>query len=360
MSAIDVDALHKTYPGKGKAPGVKALAGLGFAVEPGTVFGLLGPNGAGKSTTIKILTTLTRADSGSATVAGLDVLRDPQRVRRAIGVVAQRSGADPSAGGKQNLMLQGRLYGMHGARLSRRADELLERFNLSSAAKRPARTYSGGMLRRLDVAIGLVNRPEVLFLDEPTTGLDIEARAAMWDEINRLAGDEGLTILLTTHHLEEADRLARRLAIVDQGRVVAEGTPEQLKGELKGDAVHVELRVAHDAGQIRAALGTVGAIREVTVDGLRVSARADDGAAAVPSVLAALDHAGVPVGAVTVARPSLDDVYLRYAGRRFAEADAPDAAQNAQNAQPGSPQQPDPAAQRESVSETATISGGAR
>ena len=366
MSAIDVDGLHKTYPAKGKPGGVRALDGLGFAVESGTVFGLLGPNGAGKSTTIKILTTLTRADSGTATIVGLDVLRDQQRVRRAIGVVAQRSGADPTASGKQNLMLQGRLYGMRVGTLNRRADELLDRFNLTDAAKRPARTYSGGMLRRLDVAIGLVNRPEVLFLDEPTTGLDIEARAAMWEEINRLAGDEGLTILLTTHHLEEADRLARRLAIVDQGRVVAEGTPEQLKGELKGDAVHVELRSLHDAGRIRSALAAVRAAREVSVDGLRVSARADDGAAAVPAVLAALDQAGASVTSVTVARPSLDDVYLRYAGRRFAEADASDAALNArsdsdrQQSQSGAGGETQPGSQPDSSSMSESISGGAR
>ncbi|HEY3867538.1 MAG TPA: ATP-binding cassette domain-containing protein [Actinocrinis sp.] len=362
MSAIDVDGLHKTYAAKGRPGGVRALAGLSFAVEPGTVFGLLGPNGAGKSTTIKILTTLTRADSGTATIVGLDVLRDQQRVRRAIGVVAQRSGADPTASGKQNLMLQGRLYGMRSGALSRRADELLERFNLTDAAKRPARTYSGGMLRRLDVAIGLVNRPEVLFLDEPTTGLDIEARAVMWEEINRLAGDEGLTILLTTHHLEEADRLARRLAIVDQGRIVAEGTPEQLKGELKGDAVHVELRSAHDAGRIRTALAAVRAVREVTVDGLRVSTRADDGAAAVPAVLAAFDQAGASVASVTVARPSLDDVYLRYAGRRFAEAEAPGAELKARSDSQG--RQPRPGAgsdtEPESPVSSATIGGGAR
>ncbi|QMU69060.1 ABC transporter ATP-binding protein [Streptacidiphilus sp. P02-A3a] len=314
--------LVKTYQVKGRSEAVRALDGLSITVEPGIVFGLLGPNGAGKSTTVKILTTLAAADSGSATVAGLDVARDPAAVRRAIGVVAQRSGADPVATGRENLLLQGRLYGLRGTELDRRADELLDRFELSGAGRRQVKTYSGGMQRRLDVALGLVHRPQVLFLDEPTTGLDPEARTAMWEEITRLAGDEGLTILLTTHYLEEADRLAARLAIVDRGRVVVEGTPDSLKGELHGDAVHVELReTAADGLPLYELLGRIPGIREITVDGRRVSARADDGAAAVPAVLAALDQAGRTAASVTVARPSLDDVYLRHAGRSFADAE---------------------------------------
>jgi ABC-2 type transport system ATP-binding protein len=239
-------------------------------------------------------------------------------------VVSQRSGADPTMTGRDNLLLQGRLYGLRGATLTRRVDELLERFDLAGAARRKVRTYSGGMQRRLDVALGLVHRPRVLFLDEPTTGLDPEARAAMWEEIDRLARD-GLTILLTTHYLEEADRLADRLAIVDRGRVVATGTPDELKGELSGDAVHIELHSTLDAAAARAAraaLDAIPGVREVTLDGQRLSARTDDAATAVPTALARLTAAGVPVATVTAARPSLDDVYLRYAGRRFAEADA--------------------------------------
>jgi ABC-2 type transport system ATP-binding protein len=314
---IEVHDLVKTYP-----KGVRALDGLSFAVPAGTVFGLLGPNGAGKSTTVKILTTLAQADSGTATVAGLDVRAKAARVRHAIGVVAQRSGADPMATGRENLLLTGRIQGLRGRALTARADELLGRFDLAGAAGRLVRTYSGGMQRRLDVALGLINRPQVLFLDEPTAGLDPESRSAMWDEIGRLAADDGLTILLTTHYLEEADRLASRLVIVDRGRVVAGGTPDELKGQLHGDAVHVELADQAERGRLLAILERVPAVREIRVDGNHVSARADEGAAALPGVLAALDDADLPVRAASVARPSLDDVYLRHAGRRFADADA--------------------------------------
>jgi ABC-2 type transport system ATP-binding protein len=300
---------------------VQAIDGLSFAVAPGTTFGLLGPNGAGKSTTVKVLTTLARPDSGAATVAGHDVLRDPAEVRRRIGVVAQRSGVDRDLTGRENLKLQGHLQGLRGRELDRRADGLLERFGLSDAARRVARTYSGGMQRRLDIALGLVHRPEVLFLDEPTTGLDPEVRTAMWQEIGRLQADEGLTILLTTHYMEEADRLASQLAIVDRGRVVAEGSPAELKASLDGDAVHVELDRVSSNGDVSAALRDVPGLSDVLVEGRALHARVDDGARAVPAVLAALDAHSVPVATVTVARPSLDDVYLRYAGRSFASAE---------------------------------------
>jgi ABC-2 type transport system ATP-binding protein len=311
--AVEARDLVKTYP-----PHTRALDGLSLTVGAGEVFGLLGPNGAGKSTAVKVLTTLAKPDTGRATVAGHDIAKEPEKVRRRIGVVAQRSGADPVASGRDNLMLQGRLYGLRGAALRRRTGELLERFALADAARRPVRTYSGGMQRRLDVALGLVHRPEVLFLDEPTTGLDPEARTAMWDEIGRLAGDESLAILLTTHYLDEADRLAARLAIVDRGRIVVAGTPDQLKGELRGDAVHIELRDGGDDA-VRAAVAALPGVRDVALDGRHLRARADDGAATVPAALAALDRARVAVAAVTVARPSLDDVYLRHAGRRFAD-----------------------------------------
>src|SRR5213596_3745110 len=236
VKAIEASNLRKTYPG-----GVRALDGLSFAVEAGTIFGLLGPNGAGKSTTVKILTTLSRPDSGEARVAGLDVVRDAERVRRSIGVVGQKPGLDPDATGRENLEMQAEIYGVFGAARRERVVELLERVGLAEAGGRLAKTYSGGMQRRLDVAMGLLHRPQVLFLDEPTTGLDPEARADMWREIERLAREEMMTILLTTHYLEEADRLASQLAIVDRGRMVAEGTPAGLKSELEGDTIQVEL-----------------------------------------------------------------------------------------------------------------------
>jgi ABC-2 type transport system ATP-binding protein len=314
--AIEARDLVKTYPKE-----VRALDGLSFAVPAGTVFALLGPNGAGKSTTVKILTTLAQADSGTAVVAGLDVRAKPARVRHLIGVVAQSSGADPVATGRENVLLTGRIQGLRGRDLARRTDELLGRLGLSDAAGRRVRTYSGGMRRRLDVAMGLINRPQVLFLDEPTSGLDPESRSAMWEEIGRLTAAEGLTILLTTHYLEEADHLASRLAIVDRGRIVAEGTPDELKGELHGDAVHLELAGDTAGDHALAAMARVPGVREVRVEGTSLSARADEGATALPGVLAALKGAGVTVRAATVARPSLDDVYLRYAGRRFTEAD---------------------------------------
>ena len=210
---------------------------------------------------------------------------------------------------------------MRGAALRSRAQELLEHFGLEDAGDRTVRTYSGGMQRKLDVAVGLMHRPQVLFLDEPTTGLDPEARVDMWREIGRLAGDEGLTILMTTHYLEEADGLAQRLAIVDQGLVVAEGTPDELKGELRGDAIVVELEDQSLDGEVHRALDKVADLYDVAVEARALRARTDSGARAVPAVLAALESEGVKVASVTVSRPSLDDVYLQYAGRAFSEAD---------------------------------------
>ncbi len=322
--AIEARQLVKTYAVRGEKHGIRALDGLDISVPRGMIYGLLGPNGAGKSTTVKILTSLARPDSGEARVEGVDVLARPGQVRHMIGVVAQRSGADPTATGRENLILQGRLYGLRGASVRARADELLVHFGLTEAAGRLVRTYSGGMQRRLDVALGLMHRPAVLFLDEPTTGLDPESRAAMWQEIARLAGGEGMTVLLTTHYLEEADRLASRLAIVDRGRVVTTGTPDELKGELRGDAVQVELPADADPARVRRVLEALPAVRDVVIAGRDVSARSDDGAAAVPVVLAGLQRAGINAASVAVARPSLDDVYLRHTGRRYSESESPD------------------------------------
>ncbi|HLX33165.1 MAG TPA: ATP-binding cassette domain-containing protein [Gaiellaceae bacterium] len=314
MDAIVAEDLRKRY----KA--VQALDGVSFAVREGEVFGLLGPNGAGKSTTVRVLTTLTRPDSGRAFVAGEDVVAHPSRVRHSIGYVAQDSGVDWEATGRENLLLQGRIHGMSGAPLRARVEELLGFVGLEDAADRQARGYSGGMKRRLDIAIGLVHGPRVLFLDEPTTGLDPEARVAMWVDVERLAKEQSLTILLTTHYLEEADRLAERVAIVSKGRVVVEGRPEDLKRDLRGESVSVELAEqngrAAEAERIVAAVGS-----EVKLDGQMLRARVPNGARAIPVILGALDDAGIGVASVTTSRPSLDEVYLHYTGREFSAED---------------------------------------
>jgi ABC-2 type transport system ATP-binding protein len=314
--SIRASELRKTYP-----PDVTAVDGVSLSVAPGTIFGVLGPNGAGKSTTVRMLCTLTRPDSGRAWITGIDVLEDPASVRRAIGVVGQKHGFDPEATGRENLVLQGEFYGIAGRELKQRAAGSLERFGLADAADRPAKTYSGGMQRRLDVAMGLLHDPQVLFLDEPTTGLDPEARVDMWHEIERLAADERMTVLITTHYMDEADRLASRLAIIDRGQIVVEGTPEQLKSELDGDAIQIELEGVEN-GSARGALDRVPGLSDIELDGRTLRARALDGGAAIPAVLSALESHGTRATSVTLARPSLDDVYLRHAGRVFRTVDA--------------------------------------
>jgi ABC-2 type transport system ATP-binding protein len=317
MNAIEVEGLRKTYAG-----GVEALRGLSFAVRPGEVFALLGPNGAGKSTTVRILTTLSAPTAGQARVAGFDVVAQPREVRRRIGYVAQASGVDSTATGRENLTLQGQLFRLSGAALRGRVEELLELFQLAPAADRPAVTYSGGMRRRLDVAMGLIHRPEVLFLDEPTTGLDPESRAVMWKEVRRLA-EGGLTLLLTTHYLEEADQLAQRLAIVDGGRIVAIGTPDELKGQLRGDVVSVELADRGRTSEAELVLRGQEDVSRVLVDAGRLYAQVSHGARAVPALLAALEKAGLDVAQVSLARPSLEDVYLTATGHAYREQGAP-------------------------------------
>jgi ABC-2 type transport system ATP-binding protein len=316
VDAIVAEDLRKHYKD------VQALDGVSFAVREGEVFGLLGPNGAGKSTAVRTLATLTQPDSGRALVAGEDVVRHPNRVRRSIGYVAQDSGVDWEATGRENLLLQGRIHAMAGAQLRKRVDELLELVGLSEAADRIAQRYSGGMKRRLDIAIGLVHRPRVLFLDEPTTGLDPEARAAMWIEVERLAEQESLTILLTTHYLEEADRLAERVAIVSRGKVVVEGTPTELKANLRGELVTVELTEVADVAGAAEVVRSVDGASEVGFEGRQVRTRVPNGAQAIPAILSTLESRGVAVASVTTARPSLDDVYLHYTGRDFTSEDA--------------------------------------
>jgi ABC-2 type transport system ATP-binding protein len=315
-AAIEATDLHKHYP-----PATQALDGVSLSVEAGTIFGVLGPNGAGKSTLTRVLSTLTRPDSGSATVAGVDVVKDPVQVRRRIGVVGQKHGSDANATGRENLVLQGEFYGITGSDLKARVAAALERFELVDAADRQVRTYSGGMARRLDIAMGLLNRPAVLFLDEPTTGLDPEARAQMWTYIASLAADEQMTIWITTHYMDEADALTGKLAIVDRGRIVATGSPDELKRQVSGDALHIELVESGATGSVAVLEGVAG-VGEIELDGRLLRARARDGAAALPAVLSALDGQQIAVASVKVSRPSLDDVYLRFAGRAFEQAES--------------------------------------
>jgi ABC-2 type transport system ATP-binding protein len=315
VDAIVVEGLRKRYGGD-----VQALDGVSFSVRRGEIFGLLGPNGAGKSTTVRVLATLTVPDEGRAVVAGKDVVAEANAVRRSIGYVPQESGVDRNATGRENLMLQGRIQGMGGRELRGRVAELVELVGIADAADRIVRGYSGGMKRRLDMALGLIHRPAVLYLDEPTTGLDPEVRASMWDEVRRLARQEQLTILLTTHYLEEADDLAQRVAIVSRGSVVVEGTPDELKSRLEGDAVHLELADGQ-AERAREILARVGASSLSLLEPKTVVARVENGGRALPGILSALEAEGVGVATVSVSHPSLDDVYLHYTGRDFEAED---------------------------------------
>jgi ABC-2 type transport system ATP-binding protein len=320
---ITAETLVKVYPARGRRAEVRALDGLSLAVPVGRVFGLLGPNGAGKSTTTRILTTLSRPTSGTARVAGHDVRREPDAVRAAIGYVSQGASTDPGLTATENLEIAARLRGVGPGEARARAKRLLDEFGLAEASRRPVNTFSGGMRRRLDVAAALVHRPRVLFLDEPTTGLDPEARAAMWAEIRRLASEDSLTVVLTTHYMEEADRLADELLLVNRGRAVVQGTPHELKAALHGDAVRVTL-VEPELPAVRAAAARIPGLRDVVVEGSGVDgvliARTDDASAAVGAVIAGLDAAGIRYGQVAASHPSLDDVYLHFVGHTFGDA----------------------------------------
>ena len=310
MDAIHVENLTKTYKG-----GVKALQGVSFNVKQGEIFGLLGPNGAGKSTTVRILSTLSQADGGRATVAGHDVTSDAAGVRRSIGYVAQATGVDRWATGRENLTLQAQMLRVPTSTIRARVGEMLDWVNLNEAADKLVNTYSGGMKRRLEIAMGLVHQPKVLFLDEPTTGLDPETRLALWRDLERLRAERDVTVLLTTHYLEEADALCDRLSIVDHGRVVIEGTPSALKADIAGDTVTIDIGDAGvRAGEI---LGGVNGVLEVIPAGALVTVRVRDGATAVPLVAAALGQAHIAVHTMTLGRASLDDVYLKYTGHHY-------------------------------------------
>jgi ABC-2 type transport system ATP-binding protein len=320
-AVIDARELRKRFPGGGNQA-IEAVRGVSLRVARGEIVGFLGPNGAGKTTTLRMLTTLLPIDGGSATVAGLDVGRQPGLVRARIGYVSQLGGADELATGRENLTLQGRLYGGSRTDVARRVGEMLERFDLAGFADRRVRTYSGGQRRRLDVALGVVHEPEILFLDEPSTGLDPQNRASLWDHIRGLR-DRGTTVFLTTHYLDEADVLCDNIVIIDHGTVVAEGTPRALKQEVAGDAIVLVTRDADAGGRAAATLAGQAGVRDLAVAGDTVRLYASDGAAALPALLRLLDRAGLPVRSLRLSEPSLDDVFLRQTGRSLRDAGGP-------------------------------------
>jgi ABC-2 type transport system ATP-binding protein len=307
---IQTKDLRRTF--KSRKGAIEAVRGVDLAVGAGEIFGFLGPNGAGKTTFLRMLATLLPPTAGEATVAGADLRWQPQQVRERIGYVPQGGSTDPAETGRGELVIQGRLYGMNKADAQRRAGEVLATLDLGSAADRTTSTYSGGMKRRLDVGLGIMHRPAVLFLDEPTTGLDPQARAGMWDEIRALRA-QGTTVFLTTHYLEEADALADRLAIIDHGRIVAEGTADELKRQVAGDVVTLGVD-----GATETVLETVRAqpfVREATGEDGEVRLYVDRGETAVPQLLRVLDGAGLAPSSIALHRPSLDDVFLRQTGR---------------------------------------------
>ncbi|HEV7461405.1 MAG TPA: ATP-binding cassette domain-containing protein [Solirubrobacteraceae bacterium] len=318
-NAVDVRSLRRTFKG-----GIEAVRDIDLSVANGEVFGFLGPNGAGKTTTVRMLCTLLPPTSGSASVAGIDVVADPAAVRQRIGVALQEIGLDPVQTGRELLELQCGLYGITGADARARAQELLVLLGLTDAADRRTKTYSGGMKRRLDLASALVHSPEVLFLDEPTTGLDPASRLTVWEEVRRING-AGTTVFLTTQYLEEADRLCDRLAIIDAGEIVADGTPERLKAEMGHDVVTLALDGADPAATEAAVQGLPG-LERIVAEPDQLALYVEDGAGSIAEIVRRLDRAGIRVGAIATSRPTLDDVFLQATGRRLEGAEEREAA----------------------------------
>ncbi|MDH4275386.1 MAG: ATP-binding cassette domain-containing protein [Gammaproteobacteria bacterium] len=306
---IKISGLTKTFPG-----GAQALNGIDLEVKPGEILALLGPNGAGKTTTVRVLTTLCGFDEGQVTVAGHDVDVEPEKVRQAIGYVAQETGVDYFLTGRENLTLQGQLYRMTRADIQARSVELSEYFGLTTQLDQLVSTYSGGMRRKLDIATALIHRPKMLFLDEPTLGLDSPSRQSLWQYVRRLNADLGLTILLTTHYLDEADKLAHRVAIIDNGKIQVIDTPNALKDTIKGDAVSLELADSQAIPALQQALQKITEVQDVRVEGLHVHVYAAQGASLVPTLIDIARACGAEIKNLRFARPSLDDVFLRYTG----------------------------------------------
>lgn len=311
---IKTEKLTKVYPS-----GTKAIDGVTFEVMEGEIFGFLGQNGAGKSTTIKILTTLARPSSGMAWINGHSILQDPVAVRKSIGYVAQESGVDYLMTGRENLHLQGRLYRMDGRLIRQRVGELLELFGLNGEADQLVSNYSGGMKRKLDIATALIHRPKILFLDEPTLGLDPHSRTNLWEHIRILNRDLNVTLFLTTHYLDEADKLSHRIGILHRGAIKIIDTPEALKNSIRGDSVNFSFEPAHKDSAM-AVLSTHPLVKEVLSEGDHVRAYVDRGSEAIPVLMSALSGQGLSAESVTLSRPTLDDVYLKHSGVSFKEA----------------------------------------
>jgi len=319
MAFIEAHGLVKTYTPKG-APVVRALDGLDLEVPQGTVAALLGPNGAGKTTTVKVLTTLIQPDAGSAVINGVDVLDDPQAIRRMIGASGQYAAVDENLTGFENLMMVGKLYHLGSKVARQRAAELIELFDLTEAQNRPVKGYSGGMRRRIDLAGALVIKPPVLFLDEPTTGLDPRSRIGLWDVIETLVSD-GTTVLLTTQYLEEADRLADSISVIDNGRVIAKGTADELKASVGGQRVALTVVDESDGDAVRAILAQHGHGDPVVTGGRTWVVPVDNGPAALAAIMAATATAGIALHDAGMRRPTLDDVFLQLTGHMADETD---------------------------------------
>ena len=310
---IETRALSRHF--KTRKQVVEAVKGVDLTVKRGEIFGFLGPNGAGKTTTLRMLATLLPPSGGEATVAGVDLEKDPGKVRERIGYIGQKGGTDIGVSGRDELMLQCRLYGMSKHEARARTQELIKVLELEDCADRKTGTYSGGQRRRLDIGIGLAHRPQLLFMDEPTTGLDPQSRARMWEEIARLR-TEGTTVFLTTHYLDEADALCDRLAIIDHGRIVAEGTPDELKRQVAGDVVTIGVS---DAGQALELLKDEPYVRETGLEDGEIRLYVESGESAMPRILRLLDSHGLELKTLALHRPSLDDVFLRQTGRSLRE-----------------------------------------
>lgn len=314
---IQARALSRSF--RSKAGVVDAVRGIDLDIEEGELVAFLGPNGAGKSTTLRMLTTLLPPSSGTAVVAGHDVATEPAAVRQRIGYIGQGNGAGHYHHVGDELVLQGRAYGLGWRDARRRADELLEVFDLTAMTKRTAGTLSGGQLRRLDIAMGLIHSPPMLFLDEPSTGLDPQNRANLWEHVLDVRKRFGTTLFLTTHYLDEADTMAERVMVIDHGEVIADDTPENLKANLAGDRIVVVIEDAARSAEVEATATRIVAVHEVDVDGPRVSLRVPRGTEVVPALLRQLDVRGIVVASAEVSRPTLDDVFLSLTGRSLRE-----------------------------------------